>query len=46
MTERPDRVVGVAVALVAGWAAFWRIGIATILVDEPTYADSGRLPLG
>lgn len=42
MTRRTDLLTGATIAVVAAWAALWRLGTTTILFDEPTYAQAGR----
>lgn len=41
-THRADLGIGVGLLVVAWWAAFWRIDVATVLVDEPVYSRAGE----
>ncbi|MEO0495048.1 MAG: glycosyltransferase family 39 protein [Actinomycetota bacterium] len=41
-SNRSDVAVGTGLLVVAWWAAFWRIDVATVLVDEPVYSRAGE----
>lgn len=41
-THRTEIGVGTGLLVVAWWAAFWRIDVGTVLVDEPVYVRAGE----